>query len=427
MSRDRKKGRRPASRAFRPELGDGRLEARLVMTQTSLALGQYLLTHPNIGNAFKFNNPQFVRGSKALPFVRGQIFNHGVIDVQTARGGSSVVVAAPDGSRFRVSLTLADNQYDGGLTAETGSSGTGVIPTSQVQPIGTVRAYPMTGGRVGLIVDGATQYQQLTIDPLPFSQRKGYAHSFAYLEANRSHVLNIGSLQVNGGALQAVLGFHSADLSGPLSIGGTGTVDRIAFDSLLPGASIGVGGNLNTLDVANNATLSAGAGVTIGGDLNLLNVGGNLTLTNGASILVNRFIGLTPQPPKGTGTGSNILSVNQALLGTGTSTVVPSLSAYIQGDVTIGPGSTLAVTSGVANSSLVGGTGGSPSPIMVNGALRIASGTYVEAIGGVLVGKLTSPQVQIPNLVFLNQFVPGVNFFARNGLYIGGTQVLPPS
>src|SRR5205823_5700624 len=118
-------------------------------------------------------------------------------------------------------------------------------------------AYAMPGGKVGLIVDGSTSRMQLVIDPLPFAQRRGYAHSFAYTEGHRSHILNIGSLQVTSGALAGVLGFHSADLSGPLSIGGTGPVDRIAFDALLPGAAIGVGGTVNTLDIAHDATLTA--------------------------------------------------------------------------------------------------------------------------------------------------------------------------
>ena len=68
---------------------------------------------------------------------------------------------------------------------------------------------------------------------------------------------------------------------------------------------------MQTLDIANSATLSgAGTGVFVGRDLNLLNVGGNLEITNGANFIVGRNLGFIPQPPKGTGTGSNVLALN---------------------------------------------------------------------------------------------------------------------
>lgn len=423
MSLDRKT-RRKAARAFRPEVEGQRLEERVVMTQTSLSLAQFLLTHPQVGYAYRFNNPRFVQGkaAHAQPFPFGSQYNRGVIDVQTAHGGQSVVIAQPDGSRFRVSLTLADNQYDGLLSAETGSTGNILTTTTAtpvagavIQPQGTIRAYPMPGGKVGIIVDGSTQRMQVTIDPLPFAQRKNFAHSFAYAEASRSHVLNIGSFQVTSGKIAAILGYHSADLSGPLSVGGTAPVDRIAFDALLPGAAIGVGGNLNTLDVYNNVTLTAGPGISVGGDLNLFNVGQSVVLANGASIRIGRFAGLTPQPPKGTGSGSNVLSLNASQIGTGATFLTPSVSALIQGDLTIGPGSVLNIVSGIANSSVTGtGTGASPSPFTVNGKLNVAS---------------LNQQIftQIPNVVINNQFAPTVNFVARNGVVQSGVVILPPS
>ena len=155
-------------------------------------------------------------------------------------------------------------------------------------------------------------------------------------------------------------------------------MDRIAFDALNPGAAIGVGGTLNTLDIANNATLTSGPGVTIGGDLNLLNVGQNLTLANGASFSVGRFLGATLQPPKGTGTGSNVLALNQSQVGTGTAQLTPSISGYIQGNLIIGGGSSLVITSGIANSSLTSvttttPTSLTPTPLLINGALEINS------------------------------------------------------
>lgn len=356
MSHDRTGARRANARAFRPSLDGIRLEPRQLLSTTAAQFpkAQFLLTHPQGGFAKALQDPKNLT-YHAKPYS-GPVYNHGVADINTARGGAGVIVAAPDGSRFRISLALADNQYDGGLAAETASSGNLVVPSNVTQPRGTVRAYPMPGGQVGLIVDGTTQYQQLTIDPLPVVQRKGYAHSFGYGEAGRTHILNIGSIQVSSGMLQAVLGYHSANLTGPLTIGGTGTVDRVAFNALMPGASIGIGGTLNTLDIANNATLTAGAGVHIGRDLNLLNVGGDLTLSNGASFFVGRDLGQTLQPPKGTGTGSNFQSLNVNSISSGITSSVSlgnSISAYIQGNLNIGVGSGFTVARNIDNEFLL--------------------------------------------------------------------------
>ena len=375
MSHDRTRRRREDAVAFRPVLASQRLEARLLLTASAAAQlkeAQFLLTHPRVAAAKALNNPtQFSQFTP--PIAPSKNFNQGIAAVDTARGGQSAIVAMPDGSRFRVSLSLADNQSGSGLSSETGGSGSTVVPSSVVQPIGTVRVYPMPGDQVGIIVDGSTQYQQLTIDPLPVTQRKYFAHSFAYGEAGRTEILNIGSIQINSGQIQAILGFHSANLDGPLTIGGTGVVDRIAFNSLLPGAAIGVAGTLNTLDIANTATLTAGVGINIGQDLNLLNIGGNLTLGNGASFFVGRDLGLTLQPPKGTGTGSNILSVNIPTVTTGLTSVTPnpSVSAYIQGNVIIGPGSGFTVGRKVDNAFFVLGN--------LEGASRVhATGTIIS-------------------------------------------------
>ena len=93
----------------------------------------------------------------------------------------------------------------------------------------------------------------------PFPQRKGYAHSFAYGSTKQSHILNIGQITVNSGVISAINGYHTADLSGPLTIvGGTQPVDRIAFDALLPGRLDPTGGDLNTLDVLNGVNLNSG-------------------------------------------------------------------------------------------------------------------------------------------------------------------------
>ena len=131
------------------------------------------------------------------------------------------------------------------------------------QPIGTVRAYAMSGGRVGIIVDGSTQNTELTINPLGQPQKKGFAHSFAYGESNRSHVLNIGQITVNSGEIGDIEGFQDAELSGPLVVTGTPRSTGSPSTSILPGASITTGGDVNTLDVLNGIDLSgAGTGIT---------------------------------------------------------------------------------------------------------------------------------------------------------------------
>ena len=85
---------------------------------------------------------------------------------------------------------------------------------------------------------------ELTINPLPQPIRKGYAHSFAYGAGGKDHLLNIGQITVNSGSIGAIEGFHTADLSGPLiAIGARRPIDRIAFNSIQPGASITTGGS----------------------------------------------------------------------------------------------------------------------------------------------------------------------------------------
>ena len=210
----------------------------------------------------------------------------------------------------------------------------------------------MSGGRVGIIIDGSTNQTEVDISPYPFHMRKGYAHSFAYGQANESHILNIGQITVNSGIIAAINGFHSANLSGPLVISSTQPVDRLSFNAIRPGASITTGGDLNTLDVLTGITLDTAPGIVIGRDLNLLNVGQNIALSNGGSITVKRFLGLVPQPAKGTATGANFLATIQSLVGTGTSTIVPSLSAYVQGNVFIGDGSVISVGNGIPNTSI---------------------------------------------------------------------------
>ena len=189
------------------------------------------------------------------------------IATQTAHGGQAVEVTALDGSHYMIKLSYTSNTIATDIAegpngqAGNASSATATSLVSQQngnypQPIGTVRAYAMPGGRVGIIVDGSTANTDLTINPLGQPQKKGFAQSFAYGEAGRVHLLNIGQLTVTSGQIGAIEGFQDAELSGPLTVAGTSPIDRIAFDAILPGASITTGGDVQTLDVLNNIDLS---------------------------------------------------------------------------------------------------------------------------------------------------------------------------
>jgi hypothetical protein len=411
----RRKNRR---RAFQPAL-EGRLEMRALMSRLPSA---FFLANTAPQLALQHNEPKFL--SAHAPHIQNKRYPRGEgVNFATAHGGQSVQVATPDG-HFLVQLTQfipPAGEGQAATTTSTNSPGTqnpiqGQTPGSgAVQPIGTVRAYAMPGGRVGIIVDGSTTQTELDISPLPFPQRKGFAHSFAYGQTTQSHILNIGQLTVNSGQISAILGYHTADLSGPLTATASTPVDRIAFNALLPGASITTGGDLNTLDILNGVTLNGGPGIHIGRDLNLLNVGTDIDLNGGASIFVGRFLGDTPQPPKGTATGSNFLAQNQALIGAGTTagTLVPSLSGNIQGNINIGAGSTFTVVSGISNSSIntdatTGATSATPSVFLVDGQVATTTPTLQQTL-------------QIPNLVASTTFVTpttppqAANFVAKLG------------
>jgi hypothetical protein len=389
MSLDRTGGhRRTRRRACRPTLDCG-LESRLLLSN----FGLFFLRHPKPGVAFVHKQPPLRNGTSAHEFPVAK-FPRGPVASEVAHGGASVIIGAPDGSHFIAQVTQfipTAGGSQGSLSPNAQNPIQGSTPgvTSPVQPLGTVRAYSMPGGRVGLIIDGSTTQTEVDISPYPFRQRKGYAHSFAYGATTESHVLNVGQITVNSGIISAINGFHSVDLSGPLVIKGNEPVDRLSFNSLQPGASITTGGDVNTLDVLNGVNLNSGPGITIGRDLNLFNAGQDVNLSNGASIRVARFLGLVPQPPKGTATVGNFLATNQALIGTGTSTIVPSVSAYLQGSLNIGPGSVFAAAGGIPNTSLLGTVGASaPSVLLINGRLDTSTGT--------------ASQLQIPGLSSLN-------------------------
>ena len=127
------------------------------------------------------------------------------------------------------------------------------------QPIGTVRAYAMSGGRVGIIVDGSTSNTDLTINPLGDPRRR----ASPIVSPMASPAGTTCSTSARSRSTTARSGpskdSRTAELSGPLQVSGTTAIDRIAFDAILPGASITTGGDVETLDVLNGIDLS-GAG-----------------------------------------------------------------------------------------------------------------------------------------------------------------------
>src|SRR5262249_45344624 len=184
-----------------------------------------------------------------------------------------------------------------------------------------------------------------TINPVPHQIRKNTAHDFPNGVAKHDGLLHVASVTVTTGLVNDILGYKTAELSGPVTVGNINPVDRIAFESLVPGATIRVGGDLNTLDIYDSATLTGpGTGIFVGRDLNLFNVlGGGLTLTDGAQIAVGRDLGLNPQPPKGTGQGANQLNnvLPSSTNSTNTAAAFPLVGALVGGNVSVDPTSSI--------------------------------------------------------------------------------------
>jgi len=222
---------------------------------------------------------------------------------------------------------------------------------------GTVRAYPDTGGRVKLLVDGTTENTELIIEPYARVRPRNQAHQFSAQVGRQDNLLHISDIIVSSGRLNSVLGHRTADLSGVLTIAGDTPVSRIALSSIQPGASIVVGGDLNTLNVYNNAVFDGGVGLRVARDLNQLTVYGDLEFRNGALFTVGRDIGLTPQPAKGTSAAG--------------------VGGEITGNMYIGPTSLWTVGRAVDSTFLIKGR--------LDGSNRISiptGGSNVVALGG---------------------------------------------
>jgi hypothetical protein len=302
MSDHRTRGRRASQRAFRPTL-DGRLESRLLLKHNS--------------------------------FIQ--------MPIQTINGGRGVLITDHDGAQFEATLT-SDLQ----------------VPTQPAITAGIIVAHTAPGGRFSLKVFGTTTDSILAINPVIKSPVKFGAHNVAVGQAGNDSILHIDSIKVVSGKISEIVGYHSADLSGQITATGTSAVNRIAFEALLPGAGIAVGGDLNTLDVLTSANLDGGPSIVVGRDLNWINTGGNLTLTGGSSLVVGRDIGLVAQPAKGTGPAGQ--------------------GGLVQGNLVIGPGSQFVVGRSLAAPFVVNGNGTGMSRVFVGTPLN----TFVFRPGAIV-------------------------------------------
>ena len=283
-----------------------------------LAYSAYLLKHPAARNAYLLQKPPQLAALRPISMATcgsGPAWPR----PRPPEGGQNVEVNA-GGTHYMISLSYTSNTLATNVAEGTnGQSGTTSTTDLRGAGLAGIRELPAADRRRSGLRDAGRQSRdhrrrldpehRADDQPAGTAAKKGYAKSFAYGQANRGHLLNIGQITVNSGQIGDIEGFQDAELSGPLVASGTTAIDRIAFDAILPGASITTGGDVNTLDVLNGITLT-GTSINIGRDLNLLNVGGNIDLSNGSQFNIGRNLGLVSQPPKGTGTGTNVLTLN---------------------------------------------------------------------------------------------------------------------
>lgn len=311
----RAEGRATSRRAFQPTI-DGRLEPRFLLTtiRPLVKPGNYPSGAPNA--------------------------------IYTAANGHAVVITNPRGQSFYINTATS-----------TGAAPTAANPSSQTETASsaTIRAYRMSGGRFGLIIDGSGVDTDVLINPLNDPRLIGSAHTYNTRQGRYNNLLNIGAVTVTSGTINSILGYRTAILSGPISIPSPNRVDRIAFDTIAPGASIAVGGDINSLDVLNSVVLSGqGNGIVIGRDLNELTVGGDLVINNGAVFSIGRDQGLVPQIAKGSAPQPQALfqlTANQSTLA-----AIPTATASIYGSLVVAPGSAFNIVRAMQGYFIVNGT-----------------------------------------------------------------------
>ncbi|MFM7316649.1 MAG: hypothetical protein ACKO5E_06850, partial [bacterium] len=274
---DQSKSRK--TRQFAPGLGNHELEERALLTQVQV------LQAPSFNSQFPKpsnqnpNSKNFVRLGNG--FTNMTIRGRKIISY-SADGGMGTVIQDIDGEKWVAWLNS---------------------PLERRSTAGVIRAYPDSGGRVKLVVDGTNENTELVIEPFARYRPRNKAEQFSVQVGRQDNLLHVSDIMITSGKIGSILGFRTMDLSGTVTIPGTSSVWRIAVNSISPGGSIITGGDLDTLNVYNGAIYDGGTGLKIGRDLNWMTVNNNLEFRNGANFIVGRDIGLNTQPAKGTSPG----------------------------------------------------------------------------------------------------------------------------
>ena len=262
--------------------------------------------------------------------------------VRTAAGGSAVEVATPQGQTFYVAVST-----------------------------GKIAAHPLRGGKYAFDLYATNIDTVMTISPIVDYLGYHSAHGVYRRAAQYTNILNVGRITVHDGPIGQIDGYRDAVLSGPVISPSTSRIDRIAFEQILPGASIITGGDVNTLDVLNGISLSGpGTGIVIGRDLNDFTVGGNLTVANGSVFAIGRDAGLTTQLNHGTG---------PLLFGQ---------SAIVTGNLNINSGGKFIIGQSIVQ------------PFVIDGSIIGASNIIIGR------GAIPTPLATQPNLVFGGTVTP---------------------
>jgi len=298
-------------RSFAPCLSSHELEERALLAQVQVLQAPPVNSqYPKPSNSNP-NSKNFVRlGNKYTEItVRGR-----KVISYSADGGMGTVIQDIDGEKW---VAWLNDPLDRRSTA------------------GTIRAYPDTGGRVKLVVDGTNENTELIIEPFARYRPRNQAQQFSVQVGRQDNLLHVSDIMITSGKIGSILGFRTMDLSGTVNIPGTSSVWRIAVNSIQPGGSIITGGDLDSLNVYNGAVFDGGTGLKVGRDLNWMTVNGNLEFRNGADFIVGRDIGLNTQPAKGTSAGG--------------------VGAYVGGNTYISPTSTMQVGRSIDNIFLTQG------------------------------------------------------------------------
>ena len=244
MSLDRTEGhRRTGRRAFRPTL-DGGLESRFLLSNLP---GSVFLKHPKPGVAYSHDQPQVPEGTAAHQFPIAKFPRGTTIAAQAAHGGQSVIIATPDGSHFIVAghAVHPDRRGDarGRVSPNTQPPIQGQTPgvSSPVQPLGHRPRLPDARRPGRAHRRRLDEPDRARHQPLSVPSAQGLRPQLRLRRDRTSRTSSTSAqITVNSGLIAAILGFHTADLSGPLvdPRHRSGRPDRRST-RLLPGASIG--------------------------------------------------------------------------------------------------------------------------------------------------------------------------------------------